>query len=324
MVIAITMGDAAGVGPEIALRSFLDGEIPDGAVVYGDLSVLQYCAETLGLSVPLRAVRDPREAAAGQLNVLDFARLNRGDFAIGKVSAASGAAARHYVVEATKAALARRVEAVVTLPMNKEATRLSDPQFIGHTELIASLCGVERFAMMLALDELATTFVSTHVSLAEAIRLVRRDRVIELALLMHETLSRFIAKPRLAVAGLNPHAGEAGIFGDEENREIAPAVREARDRGLDIEGPLPPDTVFLQALRRKRFDAIICMYHDQGHIPLKLYDFEGGVNVTLGLPMIRTSVDHGTAFDIAYQGKASTRSLVAALRYARKLMQTDH
>lgn len=319
MAIAITMGDAAGVGPDIALRSFLDGELPEPALVYGDLSILRYCAEILDISIPFHTIRAPEEAITGHLNVLDFARLNPGDFVVGKVSAASGAAARHYVVEATQAALAGRVEAVVTLPMNKEATRLTDPRFIGHTELIASLCGVEHFAMMLALGDLATTYVSVHVSMAEAIRLVRRERIVELALLTHQALSKFMARPRIAVAGLNPHAGEAGIFGEEEDREIAPAIREARDRGLEIEGPVPPDTVFLQALRRKKYDAVICMYHDQGHIPLKLYDFEEGVNVTLGLPIIRTSVDHGTAFDIAYQGKASTRSLAAALRYAEKL-----
>ncbi len=320
MAIAITMGDAAGVGPEIALRSFLRGDIADPALVYGDLSVLQYCAEVLGISIPLRRVAAPEEAQAGLLNVLDFAQLGSGDFEIGKVSAASGAAARLYVVEATRAALARRVDAIVTLPMNKEATSLTDPRFIGHTELIASLCGTERFAMMLALDELATTYVSTHVSMVEAIRMVRCERILELTLLMDSTLGKFLTKPRIAVAGLNPHAGEGGMFGDEEEREIMPAIREARKRGLDVEGPVPPDTVFLQALRARRFDAVICMYHDQGHIPLKLYNFEGGVNVTLGLPIVRTSVDHGTAFDIAYQGKASISSLAAALRYARKLI----
>jgi len=320
MTLAITMGDAAGVGPEIALRSFLNGDIPDPALVYGDLAVLRYCADILGISVPIHRVAVPEEAKTGALNVLDFARLGPGDFEVGKVSAASGAAARHYVVEATRAALAGRVDAIVTLPMNKEATRLTDPQFIGHTELIASLCGVERFAMMLAIDELATTYVSTHVSLVEAIRMVRCERIVELTLVMHETLSKFLAKPRIAVAGLNPHAGEGGMFGDEEDREIVPAIREARKRGLEVEGPVPPDTVFLQALRGKRFDAVICMYHDQGHIPLKLYNFEGGVNVTLGLPIVRTSVDHGTAFDIAYQGKASISSLAVALRYARKLV----
>jgi 4-hydroxythreonine-4-phosphate dehydrogenase len=238
---------------------------------------------------------------------------------VGQASRASGEAARRYVVAAAEAAIGRSIDAVVTLPMNKEAARLSDPEFVGHTELIAGLCGVTNFAMMLTLPSLATTYVSTHVSVAEAVKLVRRERVADLILLTNAALKRLMERPRIAVAGLNPHAGEGGMFGEEETREIRPAVEEARLRGVLVEGPLPPDTVFYQALRLGRFDAIVCMYHDQGHIPLKTLDFEGGVNVTLGLPIIRTSVDHGTAFEIAYKGKASTRSFVAALEYGAKL-----
>jgi 4-hydroxythreonine-4-phosphate dehydrogenase len=203
--------------------------------------------------------------------------------------------------------------------MNKEATQLSDPVFTGHTELIASLCGVEDATIMLASEQLIVTHVSTHVSLREAIERVKRERVQRIIRMTCEAVARLRVNPRVAVAGLNPHAGESGLFGREEIEEIRPAVEWAQREGLPVEGPLPPDTVFYLAIARKRFDAVVCMYHDQGHIPLKLLDFEGGVNVTLGLPIIRTSVDHGTAFDIAWKGVASTKSLVAALELAAKL-----
>ncbi len=234
-----------------------------------------------------------------------------------------GAAARAYVVEATRAALRGEIAALVTLPMNKEATRLADASFTGHTELIASECGVEGAVLMLASDRLIVTHVSTHCSLREAIERVKRDRVLRVIRLTCDAVRRLRGEPRVAVAGLNPHAGENGLFGREEIEEIAPAVAQAQAEGLPAEGPLPPDTAFYLAVERGRFDAVVCMYHDQGHIPLKLLDFEGGVNVTLGLPIIRTSVDHGTAFDIAWQGQASTRSLVKALEMAARLARRD-
>ena len=208
---------------------------------------------------------------------------------------------------------------MVTLPMNKEATQLSDPAFVGHTELIGNVCGVADVTIMLVSDQLIVTHVTTHVSLREAIQRVRQDRVRKILELTSGAVTRLRDNPRIAVAGLNPHAGEHGLFGREEIEEIEPAVEWAQAQGMPVEGPIPPDTLFYLAVRRKRYDAIVCMYHDQGHIPLKLLDFEGGVNVALGLPIIRTSVDHGTAFDIAYQGVASTKSLVAALDLAVRL-----
>ena len=208
---------------------------------------------------------------------------------------------------------------MVTLPMNKEATRLSDPHFTGHTELIGELCGIGDVTIMLASEQLIVTHVSTHVSLREAILAAKKDRICTILKLTAEAVRRLRPNPRIAVAGLNPHAGENGLFGDEEIREIRPAVEWARGQGMPIEGPFPPDTIFYMAVRRKQFDAVVCMYHDQGHVPLKLLDFEGGVNITLGLPIVRTSVDHGTAFDIAGKGLASTVSLVRALEYAEKL-----
>ncbi len=239
----------------------------------------------------------------------------------GKLNAKSGQAAREYVVSAARAALAGEIAAMVTLPMNKEATQLSDPNFTGHTELIAEVCGVKDVTIMLASDQLIVTHVSTHVSLAEAIARVKRERIQTILRMTSEAVSRLRENPRIAVAGLNPHAGENGLFGDEELREIRPAVEWAQAQGMPVEGPFPPDTVFYMAVRQKRFDAVVCMYHDQGHIPLKVLDFEGGVNVALGLPIVRTSVDHGTAFDIAGQGVASTASFVRALDFAARLVQ---
>jgi 4-hydroxythreonine-4-phosphate dehydrogenase len=215
--------------------------------------------------------------------------------------------------------LAGSVAGIVTMPMNKEATQLTDPGFVGHTELIAAACGVQRFTMMLTAGDLAVTHVSTHVSLQEAIRRVTTARVTEVIELTYETLHRFIDAPRIAVCGVNPHAGEHGLFGTEDAVQIVPAIEAARASGIDATGPHPADTVFHQAVHRKRFDAIVCMYHDQGHTPMKLLAFESGVNVTIGLPIVRTSVDHGTAFDIAWQGIAFTGSLDHALRWARRL-----
>lgn len=317
---AITMGDASGVGPEIVLRRAADGAFKtEPVVVYGDLAVLHHGVDLLGIDVPMEAIADPRDWKAGPLQVVDIGMLASADHRPGVVDAASGAAARQYVVAATEAALAGRIAGIVTMPMNKEATQLSDPGFVGHTELIAAACGVKRFTMMLTAGDLAVTHVSTHVSLTEAIRRVTTKRVIEVIELTYETLHRFLEQPRIAVCGVNPHAGEHGLFGSEDAQQIAPAIEACRVAGIDATGPHPADTVFHQAVHGHRFDAIVCMYHDQGHTPMKLLAFESGVNVTVGLPIVRTSVDHGTAFDIAWQGVAFTDSLDHALRWALRL-----
>lgn len=323
--IGITMGDPSGVGPEIVLRSHALGRLGGGpVVVYGDLAVLRNGLRLLGLDVALRAIERPEQAtpatvAPGTLDVIDLALLGETDHCPGVLDAASGAAAREYVVRATNDALAGKVAAVVTMPMNKEATQLSDPGFVGHTELIAQLCGVQRFTMMLTNGPLAVTHVSTHCSLREAIERVRSDRVLDVVQLTDGVLRRFLSNPRIAVCGLNPHAGEHGLFGSEDLEHIVPAIARARELGIDASGPHPADTVFHQAVHGHRYDGIVCMYHDQGHAPMKLLAFDTGVNVTVGLPIVRTSVDHGTAFDIAWQGTAFTESLVQALGYARRL-----
>ncbi len=313
------MGDPNGVGPEIALKAFADHEINEPWLLVGDLSVLRYCQERLALSVPIHPIADPLAVDPDQLNLIDVEMIERGKLRPGEVDRTAGAAALEYVRRATELALSGSVEAVVTLPLNKEAVRLSHPGFTGHTEFIAERCGVQRYTMMLASERLIVTHVSTHVSLREAISRVSSERVLEVIQLTHDALSRFLEQPKIAVAGLNPHAGEHGSFGDEDRDEIAPAVREAAARGLIVQGPEPPDTVFQRAAAGA-FDAVVCMYHDQGHIPMKLLDFDSGVNVTVGLPIIRTSVDHGTAFDIAYTGAAKTTSFVAAFRFAQRLL----
>lgn len=313
MTLAITMGDASGVGPEIVLRRWCEGDLGDDVVVYGDAAILHRGAELLGLDVDWQ-----------RFPLVDLGLLTAGDHRPGQLDAKSGAAARAYVERATLDALAGTVAGIVTMPMNKEATQLTDPTFVGHTEFVAQLCGVEKVTMMLTAatpsGSIAVTHVSTHCSLGEAIRRVTTPRVLDVVHLTDDVLRRFLPAPRIAVCGLNPHAGEHGLFGTEDADHIAPAVEAARAEGIDATGPHPADTVFFQAVHRDRFDAIVCMYHDQGHGPMKLLAFDSGVNVTLGLPIVRTSVDHGTAFDIAWKGEAFTDSVLHAVAYARKLV----
>jgi len=317
------MGDASGVGPELALGAYKDGQIKDDFVLIGDYEIIEYCNRLLGLNVAIKCITQLSEFTPGSFNVLDMKLLKKDQLRIGQISREAGFAGRKYVEQAVKLALDGEISAMVTLPMNKEATRLSDPNFSGHTELIAQLCGEENYTMMLTSEKLVVSHVSTHVSMAEAIRQVKSERVYNVIKLTRDALKSYIDYPRIAVAGLNAHAGENGSFGKEDIMEIKPAVEQARAEGMLAEGPIAPDTVFIKAVK-KQYDAVVCMYHDQGHIPMKLLDFEGGVNVTLGLKIIRTSVDHGTAFDIAYQGIASSRSLVKAFKLAQKMSEAKN
>ena len=320
MMIAITMGDANGVGPEIILKAFRDGEIPGQCVVVGDYQVLRHCGEMISIDVPLHPITSLEEYQPGVVNVWDRGLLSPEDITPGKRSQKVGAASRDYVAFAAQKTLEGVFDAVVTLPVNKEAIRLSDPGFTGHTELIADICGQKEYTMMLSSSKLTVTHVSTHVSMLEAVRNVQKDRIVMVARLTHDALVGKVVRPRIAVAGLNAHAGEGGAFGREELDEIIPAVQQCQQMGMDVTGPYPPDTIFLRASRGE-FDAVVCMYHDQGHIPMKVLDFSGGVNVTLGLRVIRTSVDHGTAYDIAYQGIADSRSFVEAYRFAQQMVR---
>jgi len=318
MTIAITMGDSSGVGPEIILHAFKKGELPRNFIVIGDYSILDACNRLLNYQVPLRRADDVSDLKTEFVNVLDLGLLIQEDLKIGELSKASGYAALKYVQCATKLALEGKVTAEVTMPMNKEATRLSNAGFTGHTGYIAELCGRDKYTLMLASEKLIVTHVSTHVSLRNAIESVKRDQVFDVIKLTRDVLPKLRPSSRIAVAGLNPHAGENGAFGTEELEEIIPAVQKAQAEGMEVSGPFPPDTVFMDILKGK-YDAVVCMYHDQGHIPMKVLDFQGGINVTLGLPIVRTSVDHGTAFDIAYKGVAFTESLRDACKLAEKL-----
>lgn len=324
--IAVTMGDPAGVGPELCLRLLADAAIASicTAVVFGDAAVLRACSEATGL--PFRSpVVCPEEWASGftgfaQPVVVDLRAIGAGAFAPGAINATTGLAGFTYVDRAIDAALAGQVAGVSTAPLNKEALSLAGIRFPGHTEIFASRTGAARACMMQYSEEITCTFVTVHVGYREVPALLTRERVLEVIELTDEGLRRIRGRaPKLAVCGLNPHAGEHGLFGDgEEERVIGPAIEAARKRGIDVEGPLPPDTAFLPG-RRKVTDAVVCMYHDQGHIPLKALAFDAAVNTTLGLPIIRTSVDHGTALDIAWQGRANPGSLFAAVRLAARL-----
>ena len=326
-LIAVTMGDPAGIGPEIVAKTFADpgfGE-ENRALVVGDPAILERAAKLLRLPLRVNEVEGPEEAAfeRGTVDVLAVGELPE-DLPFGVLDARAGDAAFRYLQRATELANAGRVGAIATAPLNKEAMHLAGHKYPGHTEILAELTGTEDYAMMLVTDELKVIHVSTHVSLREAIERVRPERELAVIRLAHDSLRKLgVGEPRVAVAGLNPHAGESGLFGTEDAERIAPAVAEAAREGINVSGPHPPDTVFARA-RKGEFDMVVVQYHDQGHIPIKLMGFEGGVNVTVGLPFFRTSVDHGTAFDIAGTGKAEHESMRAALDLARELALSEN
>jgi len=321
-LIAVTMGDPAGIGPEIVAKTFADPGFQDRnqALVVGDPAILGRAARLLELPLRINEIEGPEEAALepGVADVLAVGGLPE-DLPFGALDARAGDAAFRYLQRATELANAGRVGAIATAPLNKEAMHLAGHKYPGHTEILAELTGTEDYAMMLVTDELKVIHVSTHVSLREAIERVRPERELAVIRLAHDALRKLgVEKPKVAVAGLNPHAGESGLFGTEDAEQIAPAVEAAKEEGIDATGPWPPDTVMMRA-RRGDFDIVVVQYHDQGHIPVKLMGFDTGVNVTVGLPFFRTSVDHGTAFDIAGTGKADHASMQAALDLARKL-----
>jgi len=321
-LIAVTMGDPAGIGPEIIARTFEEGDFREQnrAVVVGDAAILERAARLLDLPLRVNTVAEPEDAAfePGTIDVIPETELPE-DLPFGELDARAGDAAFRYVERATGLASAGRVGAIATAPLNKEAMHLAGHKYPGHTEILAELTGTKDYAMMLVTDELKVIHVSTHVSLKEAILRATPDRELAVIRLAHESLRKLgVGSPRVAVAGLNPHAGENGLFGTEDVEQIAPAVAAAVEEGIDASGPHPPDTVMMRA-RTGAFDIVVVQYHDQGHIPIKLMGFDTGVNVTVGLPFFRTSVDHGTAFDIAGSGTADPSSLRAALDLARTL-----
>jgi 4-hydroxythreonine-4-phosphate dehydrogenase len=325
--LAITMGDAAGIGPEVVARLFKDGA-GQGAFVVGDVAVMRNAATIVGGLLPVARLEHPGQLAdvpPDCLPVLQVEGLPPDLLAapLGRVDARCGRAAAASIERAVRLVQQGQAGAIVTAPIHKEALAAAGVPYPGHTEMLQALAagnGVPPpVRMMLANDELRTVLVTIHMSLKKAIDAITFDAVLETIRIAHAAAVRQgLARPRIAVAGLNPHAGEGRAFGDEDDTCIAPAIARAREQGLQVSGPHPPDTVFLDMVQG-RIDAVVCMYHDQGHIPMKLLDFRGGVNVTLGLPIVRTSVDHGTAFDIAWKGIAFTDSLRDACAMARRL-----
>lgn len=331
-VIGITMGDPAGIGPEITVKALRDGKLYDRCcpIVIGDRAMLENAARIVGAEeIMTHGIRDVSEAyfQKGIIDVLDMGLVEPADIKMGELSAKAGRAAFAYVEKVIRLAMEKKLDATVTNPINKAAINLAGHHYSGHTEIYANYTGTKKYTMLLVHENLRVVHVSTHVALRDACDLVKKERVLEVIRIADDACkSMGIASPRIAVAGLNPHAGEGGMFGREEIEEIAPAVDAARAEGVDAEGPIPPDTVFSKA-RGGMYDIVVAMYHDQGHIPLKVMGFiydsvkkswqdVSGVNITLGLPIIRTSVDHGTAFDQAGKGCASEKSLKNAIDYA--------
>jgi len=338
--IAITQGDPAGVGGEIIAKAFRDDpELTSGCFVVGDLAHMRRAVAILAqpgeLAVPVAVLASPADLAQVPPRCIPLLQVGTPASACvawGRVDAAAGHIAADAVVWAARAALQGEIAALVTAPLHKEALSAAGVAFPGHTELLQAEAARHRgvpvaqmpVRMMLANDELRTVLVSIHVSLRDAIAAVTRDQVLQTLRITHAALQGMLGRlPRIAVAGLNPHAGEGGLFGREEIESIAPAIAAARAEGIDADGPHPPDTIFMRARaahgKAGAFDVVVAMYHDQGLIPVKYLGVEQGVNVTLGLPLVRTSPDHGTAFDIAGTGRADPTSLLQALRMARRL-----
>jgi len=323
-IIAVTMGDPAGVGPEIVARAVAEPEVARAArcLIFGDARLLRKAAELQGLSLRFEARSRVAQASweAGVVEVIDLANAAPEAFEPGRVAAFPGRAAYEYIEAAVGAALRGEVEAIATAPINKESIQAAGVPHIGHTEMLGSLSGVLDPLTMFETLGLRVFFLSRHLSLRKACDLVTKERLLDYARRCVDALERLgAAKGELAVAGLNPHCGEHGLFGDEELREIEPAIAQARAMGLPVVGPIGADSVFHLA-KIGRFAAVLSLYHDQGHIATKTLDFERTISITLGLPFLRTSVDHGTAFDIAWKGKAGATGMIeailAAARYA--------
>jgi 4-phospho-D-threonate 3-dehydrogenase / 4-phospho-D-erythronate 3-dehydrogenase len=321
--VAITMGDAAGIGPEIIVKSLARAEVYDHCcpLVVGDALRLSEAVQRTGAPVEIQPVEQVSGAhfRAGSVDCVDL-RLLPANVPFGKLSKACGAAAYRYIERAVELALSGTVDAICTAPINKAALQNAGYVYPGHTEILAKLTGTPEVSMMLVAENLRVIHVTTHIGLVAAVARIEPGLVFRTIKRGRETLLRSgIANPRIAVCGINPHAGEGGLFGSgEEEEKIVPAITAAHEQGWDVVGPLPADTLFFRA-RRGDFDIVVAMYHDQGHGPVKVLGLDEGVNITVGLPVIRTSVDHGTAFDIAGTGRADERSMLAAIKQAIEL-----
>lgn len=339
-IIGITMGDPASIGPEITAKALSDPAVYERCkpLVIGDVPVMEEALRITGLSGKLKihGVKNVEDARFqyGTIDVYDMGVVDIKELKRGEVSVMAGNAAFQYVKKVIELAMEKKIDATVTNALNKEAMNLAGHHFSGHTEIYAEYTGTKKYTMMLAHENLRVVHVSTHVSLREACDRVKKDRVLEVIRIADQACKKLgIARPKIGVAGLNPHSGENGMFGREEIEEITPAIEEAKAEGILADGPVPPDTVFSKA-RGGWYDIVVAMYHDQGHIPLKVvgfvynheekkWDAVAGVNITLGLPIIRASVDHGTAFDQAGTGLASELSLVNAMDYAIRMADQE-
>lgn len=333
-ILAITMGDPAGIGPEIVVRALNDKETYSKCrpLVTGDAGVISMAIRILNLPMTVNAIERVSDARFeyGCIDVFDLKCINPVTFELGKVSAQCGNAAFLSIVKAIELAMTDEVDGTVTAPLNKEALNLAGHHFDGHTEIYAHFTHTKKYAMLLADEFLRVIHVSTHVSLREACDRVKKARIIEVTELINDACIQFgIPSPRIGIAGLNPHSSDNGLFGWEEEKEIIPAIEELKERGFNVQGPVPPDTLFAKA-KCGQFDGCVAMYHDQGHIPFKVVGFNWdqktgkmesvkGVNITLGLPIIRVSVDHGTAFDVAGKGIASADALLLSIDYAARM-----
>ncbi len=323
--IAITMGDPCGIGPEVVVKALADPRVYASCrpVVVGNTYAMQQAVRLTGLPLSINETDDLTSAGedAGVVDVVDIHNLNPEDITVGQISIPCGKAAMEWVSKAGQLALAGVVDALATAPLNKEAASLAGFQSIGHMEVLQELSGSETVATMLLSKNLRVVHLSTHRSLRLACDYVKQERIAGYLRLTHDSFVRWgFPAPRIGVAALNPHGSDGGLLGNEEAEEIAPAVAEARDKGIDAIGPIPADIIFHHAIQG-RYDVVLAMFHDQGHIPVKVYGFDESITANLGLPFVRTSVDHGTAFDIAGKGIAEHTSMLESIRLAVALAQ---
>ena len=323
--IAITMGDPCGIGPEVVVKAMADPQVYRACrpLVVGSVYAMEQAVSLTGLAVKISETGDPAAAGLepGVIDVVDIHNLNPEDITVGQINPTCGQAAMEWVTKAGELAMAGVVDALATAPLNKEAASLAGYKSIGHMELLQELSKTKLVATMLMSKNLRVVHLSTHRSLRLACDLVKKDRILDYLRLTHESFVKFgFENPRIAVAALNPHGSDGGLMGDEEASEITPAVETAQGEGINAIGPVPADIIFHQAIQNQ-YDVVLCMYHDQGHIPVKVYGFEESITANLGLPFVRTSVDHGTAFDIAGKGVASHESMLESIRLAVALAQ---
>ncbi|MEK6538722.1 MAG: 4-hydroxythreonine-4-phosphate dehydrogenase PdxA [Nitrospirota bacterium] len=327
-IIGITMGDPAGIGPEIIVKAILEYDINKicRPIVIGDAGVIKNILKTCKLSAEIKTIEKigNRPAGTGKIEIIDLNNVDIKNLKAGVPSKTCGAAAVAYIKRAAELALSKEIDAVTTAPINKEIINAAGFQYPGHTELLAELAGTKDFGLMMVGGGLRVILVTTHMALKEVFKHIKKNNILRTVRLAHKAMGYFHTKtPRIAVAALNPHAGEGRLFGTEEWDEIMPAIIEARGEGLEVSDPQPADTLFHKA-KEGYYDIVVAMYHDQGLIPLKLLAFGRAVNVTVGLPFIRTSVDHGTAYDIAGKDCADPRSLIEALKMAVEMLGYTH